>query len=332
MVTKAVIPAAGLGTRFLPATKSQPKEMLPIVDKPSIQYVVEEAVAGRARRHPHHHRPRQAGHRGPLRPQLRARVLPRAGRQGRAAARGAGHPRARRPPLRPPTRPARARPRGVGRPPARRRRAVRGAARRRHHGRRRAAAPLHARGAGRGGRLGARPHGGARRRDLVLRLRGGRTGPASAWSRVRSPGREAGPRRGARRTSRSIGRYVFTPQIFDALDEIEPGVGGELQLTDAIAALARPPAGPRRGVLRGPLRHRPASSTSCAPTSSSPSTATTWAPSWPRSSPTSSAAATSREPRRPRGRPARDPRAGDAAGGDRGDARRRRTASRSART
>ena len=42
---KAVIPAAGLGTRFLPATKSQPKEMLPVVDKPSIQYVVEEAVA-----------------------------------------------------------------------------------------------------------------------------------------------------------------------------------------------------------------------------------------------------------------------------------------------
>jgi UTP--glucose-1-phosphate uridylyltransferase len=43
-ITKAVIPAAGLGTRFLPATKSQPKEMLPVVDKPSIQYVVEEAV------------------------------------------------------------------------------------------------------------------------------------------------------------------------------------------------------------------------------------------------------------------------------------------------
>jgi UTP--glucose-1-phosphate uridylyltransferase len=43
-VKKAVIPAAGLGTRFLPATKSQPKEMLPVVDKPTIQYVVEEAV------------------------------------------------------------------------------------------------------------------------------------------------------------------------------------------------------------------------------------------------------------------------------------------------
>ena len=45
---KAIIPAAGLGTRFLPVTKSQPKEMLPVVDKPVIQYVVEEAVAGDA--------------------------------------------------------------------------------------------------------------------------------------------------------------------------------------------------------------------------------------------------------------------------------------------
>ena len=42
---KVVIPAAGLGTRFLPATKAQPKEMLPVVDRPAIQYVVEEAVA-----------------------------------------------------------------------------------------------------------------------------------------------------------------------------------------------------------------------------------------------------------------------------------------------
>jgi len=44
-VTKAVIPAAGMGTRFLPATIAQPKEMLPIVDKPVIQFVIEEAVA-----------------------------------------------------------------------------------------------------------------------------------------------------------------------------------------------------------------------------------------------------------------------------------------------
>ena len=43
-VHKAVIPAAGLGTRFLPATKAMPKEMLPVVDRPAIQYVVQEAV------------------------------------------------------------------------------------------------------------------------------------------------------------------------------------------------------------------------------------------------------------------------------------------------
>src|SRR3990167_8721114 len=44
-ITKAVFPVAGLGTRFLPATKANPKEMLPIVDKPLIQYAVEEAIA-----------------------------------------------------------------------------------------------------------------------------------------------------------------------------------------------------------------------------------------------------------------------------------------------
>lgn len=44
LVKKAVIPAAGLGTRFLPATKAQPKEMLPIVDKPTLQYIIEEAI------------------------------------------------------------------------------------------------------------------------------------------------------------------------------------------------------------------------------------------------------------------------------------------------
>ena len=44
-ITKVVIPAAGFGTRFLPQTKAMPKEMLPVVDKPVIQYVVEEAVS-----------------------------------------------------------------------------------------------------------------------------------------------------------------------------------------------------------------------------------------------------------------------------------------------
>ena len=45
MIRRAIIPAAGLGTRVLPASKAVPKEMLPIVDKPAIQYIVEEAVA-----------------------------------------------------------------------------------------------------------------------------------------------------------------------------------------------------------------------------------------------------------------------------------------------
>ena len=71
-VTKAVIPAAGLGTRFLPATKATPKEMLPVVDKPAIQYVVEEAVARRPDRRARHHRPEQAVAGGPLRPRLGA--------------------------------------------------------------------------------------------------------------------------------------------------------------------------------------------------------------------------------------------------------------------
>lgn len=49
-IRKAVIPAAGYGTRFLPATKATPKEMLPIVDKPTIQYIVEEAWRAESRR------------------------------------------------------------------------------------------------------------------------------------------------------------------------------------------------------------------------------------------------------------------------------------------
>ena len=72
-MTKAVIPAAGLGTRFLPATKATPKEMLPVVDKPAIQYVVEEAVAaGLDRRLMVTGRNKRAA-RGPLRPRLGAR-------------------------------------------------------------------------------------------------------------------------------------------------------------------------------------------------------------------------------------------------------------------
>ena len=57
-ITKAVIPAAGLGTRVLPATKNMPKEMYPIVDKPTIQFIV-EGCCGRNYRYSHHHKPWQ---------------------------------------------------------------------------------------------------------------------------------------------------------------------------------------------------------------------------------------------------------------------------------
>ena len=59
-VTKGGFPVAGMGSRFLPATKASPKEMMPIVDKPLIQYAVEEAVAAGIRGHGVHHRPQQA--------------------------------------------------------------------------------------------------------------------------------------------------------------------------------------------------------------------------------------------------------------------------------
>ena len=69
-VRKAVFPAAGWGTRFLPATKAQPKEMLPLVDKPIIQYAVEEAVAAGIEQVIIVTSQPEAGDRGPLRPLL----------------------------------------------------------------------------------------------------------------------------------------------------------------------------------------------------------------------------------------------------------------------
>ena len=69
----AVFPVAGRGTRFLPATKASPKEMLPIVDKPLIQYAVEEALQAGAKSPGVHHRLLEARHRRPFRFRRRAR-------------------------------------------------------------------------------------------------------------------------------------------------------------------------------------------------------------------------------------------------------------------
>ena len=82
-VRKAVLPAAGLGTRFLPATKAQPKEMLPVVDKPLIQYVVEECVTSGIEHIIIVTGPRQKRHRGPFRFVAGARAV-----SGDRAARG----------------------------------------------------------------------------------------------------------------------------------------------------------------------------------------------------------------------------------------------------
>ena len=234
-VTKAVIPAAGLGTRFLPATKSQPKEMLPIVDKPSIQYVVEEAVAagltdilvitGRGKRAIEDHFDRnfelehyleQAGKRDLLNEVQSVTEMADI------------HYIRQRDPL------------GLGQ-------AV-GVARQ-HVGDEpfavllgddimvddaallRSMLDAHAREGGSVLALMELPREeisayGCAEAELasvdLYRIR----------SIVEKPRPEDAPSNLA-----VIGRYVFTPAIFEALDRIEPGVGGELQLTDAIGLL-----------------------------------------------------------------------------------------------
>jgi len=237
-VRKAVIPAAGLGTRFLPATKSSPKEMLPVVDKPAIQYVVEEAVkagltdiliiTGRSKRaiEDHFDRNFELEH-----------FLDNAGKHDLlkevqfASDLADIHYVRQRDPL------------GLGH-------AVSVA---RHH-------------------VGGEPFAvlladdimvddAVLLRSLLAAYEGsgcsvvaatevspeeissygcvepeGEVGDDAFPMRriVEKPKREDAPSNLA-----VIGRYVFTPGIFDALDRIKPGAGGEIQLTDAIALLLR---------------------------------------------------------------------------------------------
>jgi UTP--glucose-1-phosphate uridylyltransferase len=235
-VRKAVITAAGLGTRFLPATKSIPKEMLPVVDRPAIQYVVEEAVqagltdiliiTGRGKRavEDHFDRNFELEH-----------YLENAGKHDLlkevqfASDLADLHYVRQRDPL------------GLGH-------AVSVA---RHH-------------------VGDEPFAVLLADDIMVdeaRLlrsmlaayaRDGHSVVAvqevtpeeiSSYGCVEPDGDAVGgvckirrivekpPRAEAPSNLAVIGRYVFTPQIFDALDRIEPGAGGELQLTDAIGLL-----------------------------------------------------------------------------------------------
>jgi UTP--glucose-1-phosphate uridylyltransferase len=236
VVRKAVIPAAGLGTRFLPATKAVPKEMLPVVDKPAIQYVVEEAVragiedilviTGRGKESIEDHfdvsveLEHELEERGKTAELASVRAISELAqihfvRQGKPL--GLGH--------------------AVG-------------VARRHVGEEPFAVLLpddifHERAGVLTGMLTAaaqhdasvialkrvvgdeiKAYGCAAVKDevdeRVVRIAGlvEKPDPADAPSDLAV-----------------MGRYVFTPDIFDALDEIEPGAGGELQLTDAIALL-----------------------------------------------------------------------------------------------
>jgi UTP--glucose-1-phosphate uridylyltransferase len=237
-VRKAVITAAGLGTRFLPATKSIPKEMLPVVDRPAIQYVVEEAVqaglddiliiTGRGKRAVEDHFDRNFELEHFLEAAGKHELL----KEVQFASDLADiHYVRQRDPL------------GLGH-------AVSVA---RHH-------------------VGNEPFAVLLADDIMVDdatlLRSmlaayERTGSSvvaveevspeeiSSYGCVEPDGAavdnvvairriiEKPARESAPSNLAVIGRYVFTPEIFDALDRIEPGKGGELQLTDAIALLLR---------------------------------------------------------------------------------------------
>jgi UTP--glucose-1-phosphate uridylyltransferase len=234
-VRKAVIPAAGLGTRFLPATKAQPKEMLPVVDKPAIQYVVEEAVqagitdiliiTGRGKRSLEDHFDRSFELEHNLQQSGKTDML----EEMQAIADMANIHYVRQ-----------GEPKGLGH-------AV--AVAREHVGNEPFAVML-------GDDIMV---DGAKVLTQMLRVyeRYGRSVIAlkefpieeiSAYGCVRpepaaddlvriqeiveKPRPEVAPS-----TLAVMGRYVFTPEIFDALEDVQPGHGGEIQLTDAIGIL-----------------------------------------------------------------------------------------------
>jgi UTP--glucose-1-phosphate uridylyltransferase len=235
VVRKAVIPAAGLGTRFLPATKSQPKEMLPVVDKPAIQYVVEEAaragltdiliITGRGKRAIEDHFDRNFELEHYLEEQGKTDLL----KEVQVTSELADiHYIRQRDPL------------GLGH-------AVSVA--RQHVGDEPFAVLL--------GDDIMVDESVLLRSMLDVHERFGRSvlalkevqpeeisrygcvapepverGLVQVRNIVEKPKREDAPSNLA-----VMGRYVFTPEIFEALDRIEPGAGGELQLTDAIALL-----------------------------------------------------------------------------------------------
>ena len=236
-VTKAVIPAAGLGTRFLPATKAQPKEMLPVVDRPAIQYVVEEAVkagiddiliiTGRGKRSLEDHFDRnfelehQLHEKGKSEDLIEIRELADLAdihyvRQGEALGLGHAVSTARK---------------HVGDHPfvvmlgddimvdgAELLTSMIGAYEEQQAS---IIALLEVPHEDIGSYGCVRPETVADRLVKVLDI-------------VEKPDPSVAPSNLA-----VVGRYVLTPEVFDALEEVEPGYGGEIQLTDALAKLVR---------------------------------------------------------------------------------------------
>jgi UTP--glucose-1-phosphate uridylyltransferase len=236
-VRKAVIPAAGLGTRFLPATKAQPKEMLPLVDKPAIQYVVEEAVragirdiliiTGRGKRSIEDHFDRTFE----LELYLEAAGKHDQLKEVRAIAEMADIHYVRQ-----------GEPKGLGH-------AV-------------AVARQHVGGESFAVLLGddvmdERSHvlqdmlaTHERYGRSVIALQDVERSEISSYGCVQVGGAEGDLVRitdivekpdaaNAPSTLAVMGRYVFTPEIFDALEMVQPGKAGEIQLTDAISILLR---------------------------------------------------------------------------------------------
>jgi UTP--glucose-1-phosphate uridylyltransferase len=237
VVSKAVIPAAGLGTRFLPATKAQPKEMLPVVDKPAIQYVVEEAVragirdiliiTGRGKRSLEDHFDRSFE----LEHYLESGGKFEALKQMREIAEMADIHYVRQ-----------GEPLGLGH-------AV--AAARQHVGREPFVVMLGDDIMAEESTVLADMLGVYERYGRsVVALKEFPRAEISAYGCVAPEAVddtlvrvldivEKPPAEEAPSTLAVMGRYVFTPEIFDAIDRVQPGKGGELQLTDAMALLLR---------------------------------------------------------------------------------------------